>query len=177
MENKKLFGRVGEEDNKDMSEKNYYGIIQTKKYRGSGLEVSVAEALLHSGLHPLLQLLFSGGFPPSQQVLPVWLPPLSCESFWSAGSFSLLLIHFLSLSSSFLLLPQKSLQSHHQTFSFFHSSLVNVPPLGHPFEQVPKSPGPWLPTSPHLPFCRMEMTVGYSGLVFTFLRQTWDIWH
>lgn len=31
MENKKLFGRVGEEDNKEMSEKSYYGIIQTKK--------------------------------------------------------------------------------------------------------------------------------------------------
>lgn len=31
MENKKLFGRFGEEDNKEMSEKNYYGIIKPKR--------------------------------------------------------------------------------------------------------------------------------------------------
>lgn len=145
MENKNLFRIVGEEDNKEMLEKNSYGIIKPKRWRESGSRgiCEIGSAVL-SGLCPLLQMLLACGFPSSQQVLPAWPSPLSCKSSWSVGCFSLLLIHFFSLTRSFFLLPKKSFRSAPSGFSrrYFHSSLLNVPPLGYPFKQVPKPTGP-----------------------------------
>lgn len=158
----------------EMLEKNYYGIIKTKR-KGESVSTGICDngSAVLSGLYPLFQMLFSCGSPSSQQVLPAWLSPLSRKSsFWSAGCFSLLLIHFVLLpgpSSCY----QSILQSPSPRFSqqYFHSSLLNVSPLGYPFKQVPKPTG--LGQTSHNPrFTILQdgngKATGYWELVFTF---------
>lgn len=134
-----------------------------------------------------MALLYSQAVSLAPHALLLWLPlfptstacmtsPLSCKSFCSVGCFSLLLIEFFffSLTSSFFLLPKKSLQSPSPRFShqYFHSSLLNSSPLGYPFKQVPK------PTAPDFPQAQIYHSAGWKwqgrGLLRAgdyFLRQ------
>lgn len=119
-----------------------------------------------SGLDPLFQTLFSCGSPSSQQVLPAWLSPLSCKSsFWSAGCFSLLLIHFF-------LLPvpsccQSILQSPSPRFSQLLAECLS---LGIPLQTSSQTNRPLTSHKPRFTVLQdgNGKAVGYWGLVFTF---------